>query len=192
MGIRSQALGALTASLLIGASLASSATGTPTGSAAPGLGQQAQLDRTCHETVANVEAAVKSAPNGQVQVIKSHFQVVTPGVLTGQITFKETGKQVTVGAPQADAAATSFGCGEASASRAHAAGSSGGSTVVSTLRRKFTKAGRHELTFTLNHAGRRMLAQLASADHAYYKLHPHGQHPPTLAFAVALSYSPIA
>lgn len=190
MGIRSQALGALTASLLVGTSLAGSATATPAGSAAPSPGQQAQLDRTCQETVANVEAAVKNASNGTVQVIHSHFQVVTPGVLTGQIAFNTTSKQVTVGAPRADAAATSFGCGEASASRAHVAGSSGGSGVVSSLHRKFTTAGRHELTFTLNHAGRQMLAQLASSDHAYYEQHPHGQHPPTLAFGVALSYSP--
>jgi hypothetical protein len=188
IGRRSPA--ALASALLIAAPLAGSASGQPAGVAAHNPGPQVALDRACHETVANVEQAVMDAANGQVQAIDSHLQVVTPGVLTGQITFNASGKQVTVGGgPRATAAAESLGCGEASASRAHAAGTSGGSRVVSTLHRRFTKTGRYELTFTLNRTGRAMLAQLATADQAYYKRHPHGGHPPTLAFGVALSYS---
>jgi hypothetical protein len=190
MKLRRHSPAALAAVLLLAAALAGSAAGAPPGSAPPNRKQQAQLDRACHETVANVEAVVKDASNGQVQAIHSQFQVVTPGVFRGQIAFNASGKQVTLGPPEADAAATSFGCGEASASRAHTAGATGGSRVVSTLRRKFTKPGRYELTFTLNGAGRQMLAQLSATDTAYFKQHPHGQHPPALAFGVALSYSP--
>ena len=190
MSIRRRWLAALGAALPLGAALAGSANGTPTRPAVRDPGQQVHLDQACHETVANVQAAVMNASNGQVQAIHSDFQVVTPGLLTGRIAFNPSGKQVTLGPPEADAAAVSFGCGEAHASRARMTGTANGSRVVSTLHRRFTKRGRYELTFTLNHAGRRMLAQLAAADTAYFKQHPHGQHPPTLAFGVALSYSP--
>jgi hypothetical protein len=180
---------ALAAAVLLAAALAGSATGAPPSSPPLNQQQQLQLDRACHEAVANVQAVVKAASNGQVQAIHTHFRVVTPGVFRGQIAFNPSGKQVKLGLPEADAAATSVGCGEASASRAYVAGT-GGSRVVSTLHRKFTKTGRYELTFTLNGAGRQMLAQLAATDTAYFKQHPHGQHPPALAFGVALSYSP--
>lgn len=189
MNIRRGWPAALAAALALGASVAGSANGTPTRAAARDP-QQTRLDQACLETVANVQAVVRAAPNGQVQAIHSHLQVVTPGVLTGQIAFNASGKSVTVGAPRADAAAMSFGCGEASASTSRMSGASDGSRVVSTLHRKFTKTGRYALTFTLNHAGRQMLVQLAAADTAYFKQHPNGQHPPTLAFGVALSYSP--
>lgn len=195
MQIARHSAAALAAVLLTaaGGTLAASASGTPTKSGPSHAGQQRQLDRTCHETVANVERAVKDARNAQVQAIHSHFQVVTPGTLVGKIAFGAPGKTISVGVPEADMAAASFGCGEATARGTGAsggAGGAGGSHVVSTLRRRFTKPGRYELTFTLNHAGETMLAQLSTADKAYFKQHPHGQHAPTLAFAVALEYSP--
>ena len=180
----------LAAAVLIAGAVAGSASGAPSPPSAHGPGQQVQLDRACHETVANVRQAVKDAPNAQAQAIYSHLQVVTPGTVTGKIAFNLSGTQISVAGDRAEATVMSFGCGEATASGPRVAGGSGGSRVVSTLHRTFTKTGRYVLTFTLNPAGRHMLGQLASADNAYFKQHPHGQHPPTLAFGVALSYSP--
>jgi hypothetical protein len=189
MQIRRHSPAALAAVLLTTAAgaLAASAAGSP---GKPGANQSVQLDRACHETVAAVQRAVKAAPNGLVQSIQSHLQVLTPGVLNGKIAFNASGKQISLAGGRARPAAASFGCGEATAHGSRDAAGPGGSHVVSTLHRRFTKPGRYELTFTLNHAGETMLAGLAASDKAYFKQHPHGQHPPTLAFGVALSYSP--
>jgi hypothetical protein len=62
--------------------------------------------------------------------------------------------------------------------------------VVSTLERTFTTAGHYTLTFRLNQTGRRLLAQLAAAEHTYRRQHPHGNRPPSLAFGVSLDYAP--
>ena len=188
MHIRRHSPAALAAVVLAVAAgtLAASASGTPS---KPAANQRVQLDRACHETVAAVQQAVQDAPNGTVQAIHSHLRVVTPGVLIGTIVFSPPGKPVPVGPSRADAAASSFGCGEATARGTRASGGSGGTHVVSTLHRRFTKARRYELTFTLNHSGETMLAQLSAADTAYFKQHPHGQHAPTLGFSVALQYS---
>lgn len=166
----------------VGASLllAASASGT---SFTPGQRQQQQLDQACLQTVANVQPAVKDA---QITAIHSTLQVVIPGRLSGQIAFNGVRSRISRAARRASSAATdTLGCANA---MAHPA--AGASHVVSTLHRKFTKPGRYELTFTLNSAGRKILAELASDDDAYFKAHPHGQQPPTLGFGVSLSYSP--
>lgn len=189
MHIRRHSPAALAALLLTVAAgaLAGSASGTPS---KPGANQEVQLDRACHETVAAVQQAVKDAPNGTVRSISSHLQVVTPGVLNGKIAFNASGKQISFAGGRARDAAATFGCGEATAHGSRSVAGSGGSRVVATLHRRFTKPGRYELTFTLNQAGETILARLAASDNAYFKQHPHGQHPPTLAFGVALTYSP--
>jgi hypothetical protein len=190
MQIPRQSPAALAVALLLAASagvLAGPASGTPANSAGHSRQQQRQLDQACRETVASVQQTVK-AQGESVGAIHSHLQVVTPGRLTGQIEFKLSGAQASAAGPRARVAAMSFGCGQASARIAGPG--TGGSRVVSTLHRTFKKPGRYELSFTLNNTGRQLLAQLAAADRTYFKQHPQGQHPPSLAYAVALMYTP--
>jgi hypothetical protein len=181
MQIRRHWMIALAASLVLAASASATAL-------TPGQRQQQQLDRACLETVASVQQAVTDAPDAEVSAIHSHLQVVVPGTVTGMIAFSASGGQVSLARRPATATAMSFGCGEATAHPA--AAGAGGSRVVSKLRRTFTKLGRYELTFTLDATGRKMLAGLAAADASYFKQHPHGQHPPALAFGAALTYTP--
>jgi hypothetical protein len=81
---------------------------------------------------------------------------------------------------------SSFGCAQGRTAR-HGLGP-GRSREVSTLTATFTKPGTYTLTFRLNRVGRTLLAQLAAAQQAYAKHHPHGHAKPFLAFGVSLSY----
>ncbi|MBV8948545.1 MAG: hypothetical protein JO286_03190 [Solirubrobacterales bacterium] len=157
--------------------------------AAPGstpIGRQSvALDRACHATMAAVRQAMTGAAARQQRAISSHLQVVVPGIVTGEIAFNASGWSISVGAPQTQG--SSFGCGEATARHG---GGAGQSHVVTTLSDRFTRSGDYTLTFTLNATGRRILARLGAEERAYYRRHPHGSEPPTIAFGVGLSYAP--
>jgi hypothetical protein len=181
----------------IGLALAASATvfaSIAHGSLSPRPAQETQLDFACGTTADSVDKALANASSAQVQTIQSKLVVVTPGKLTGRIAFNRQGKIITVAAEPASTAGTAttptthsgFGCSQGRAGR-HGLGP-GQSRQVSTLTETFTKAGTYTLTFRLNQVGRGLLAQLAAAERAYAKNHPHGHQPPSMAFGVALSY----
>ncbi|MGA8333693.1 MAG: hypothetical protein WB761_03035 [Solirubrobacteraceae bacterium] len=106
--------------------------------------------------------------------------------LTGVISFDRTGTTISVAA---DPSTASQGCAAGSTGPGVPKGR-GRSRIVSTLHRKFARAGHHTLTFQLNKTGQAMLARLGTEDRAYRKRHPHGFRAPSMAFGVALSYAP--
>lgn len=145
----------------------------------------ASVQRSCTALLGAVQRVVLHASTTQVAAITGNFEAMTPGTLTGVISFDRTGTTIKVAA---DPSTASQGC---------AAGSTGPgvpkargrSRIVSTLHRKFATAGRHTLTFHLNKTGQAMLAGLGAQDRAYRKRHPHGFRAPSMAFGVALSYA---
>jgi len=62
--------------------------------------------------------------------------------------------------------------------------------IVATLRETFTTPGRYTATFTLNQVGLNILARVGAAERAYRKRHPHGDQLVSIAWGMALHYSP--
>jgi hypothetical protein len=91
-----------------------------------------------------------------------------------------------VAADRVASTVSGFGCAQGRTAR-NGLGP-GRSREVSTLTATFTKPGTYSLNFRLNQVGRTLLAQLATAQTAYAKHHPHGHEKPFLAFGVSLSY----
>ncbi|HUA05806.1 MAG TPA: hypothetical protein VMB27_17990 [Solirubrobacteraceae bacterium] len=147
------------------------------------------LFRACDATVTAVGNVVLRAATTPVQIITSHIRVTGPGTLTGKIAFNATGSRISVAADAPAKPSAAGGCAEGTIGpgvpkrRGH-------SVIVSTLRRTFTKAGRHTLTFKLDRKGEEILARLGAADRAYRKRHPHGFKAPSIAFGVGLTYEP--
>jgi hypothetical protein len=156
------------------------------GALSPQSSQEVELDRACEAVADSVDTVIGHASSAQPETIQSQLVVVTPGTLTGRIAFNRYGKRVMVSADAASSTQSGFGCSQGRAGR-HGLGP-GRSRVVSTLTRTFAKAGTYTVTFRLNQVGRTLLGQLAAAQKAYGKQHPHGHERPSLAFGVALSY----
>jgi hypothetical protein len=156
------------------------------GALSPQSSQEVELDRACGAVADSVDTVIGHASSAQPETIQSQLVVVTPGTLTGRIAFNRYGKHVMVSADAASSTQSGFGCSQGRAGR-HGLGP-GRSRVVSTLTRTFAKAGTYTVTFRLNQVGRTLLGQLAAAQKAYGKQHPHGHERPSLAFGVALSY----
>jgi hypothetical protein len=175
--------------VLIGVTLAVLATvfaGIAYGALSPQPSQEVELDRACGLVADSVDTVIGHASSAEPQTIQSQLVVVTPGTLTGRIAFNRSGKTVTVTADAASSTHSGFGCSQGRAGR-HGLGP-GRSRAVSTLTRTFATAGTYTVTFRLNQVGRTLLGQLAAAQKAYAKQHPHGHQTPSLAFGVALSY----
>ena len=151
-----------------------------------GSPQETQLDRACSAGADSIDRVLAHAATAQVQTIESRLIVVTPGKLTGRIAFNRAGKTITVAGDPGSSSHSGFGCAQGRAGR-HGLGP-GQSRVVSTLTETFTMPGSYTLVFKLNQVGRGLLAQLAVADRAYQKQHPHGHHAPSLAFGIGLTY----
>ena len=171
---------------LILAVLATVFAGIAYGALSPQPSQEVELDRACGVVADSVDTVIGHASSAQPQTIQSQLVVVTPGTLTGRIAFNRYGKRVMVTADAASSTHSGFGCSQGRAGR-HGLGP-GRSRVVSTLTRTFATAGTYMVTFRLNEVGRTLLGQLAAAQKAYAKQHPHGHERPSLAFGVALSY----
>ena len=148
--------------------------------------QYVQLRHTCDAAAASITKLVQHAGTAQPGVITAQLRVLTPGTLTGQITFNPSGSTIQVAGGPASG-------GYVCATGAIAPGTPQGpghSQIVSTLRRTFTAAGRYTLTFALNRTGQRILARLGARDRAYRRRHPRGRRPPSIAFGVGLGYTP--
>jgi len=151
------------------------------------LSQETQLEQACGATADSVDKVLAHASSAQPATVQSQLVLVTPGTLSGRIAFNRYGKRVTVSADAASSTTSGFSCSQGRAGR-HGLGP-GRSRVVSTLTRSFAKPGTYTLTFRLNQVGRTLLGQLAAAQMAYDKQHPHGHARPSLAFGVALTYA---
>ena len=174
---------------VIGLTLAAPGTvfaGIAHGALSPQSAQEVELDRACGVAADSVDHVIGHASTAQPQTIQSQLVVVTPGTLTGRIAFNRYGKRVMVTADAASSTHSGFGCSQGRAGR-NGLGP-GRSRVGSTLTRTFAKAGTYTVTFRLNQVGRTLLGQLAAAQKAYGKQHPHGHKRPSLASGVALSY----
>lgn len=145
----------------------------------------ASLQRPCTALLGAVQRVVLHASTTHVATITGQFEAMTPGRLTGVISFDRTGTTISVAA---DPATASQGCAAGSTGPG-VPKSRGRSRIVSTLHRKFASAGHHTLTFQLNKTGQAMLARLGAQDRAYRQRHPHGFRAPSMAFGVALSYA---
>jgi hypothetical protein len=148
--------------------------------------QETQLDRACTAAAAAVEKVIAHASTAQPGTIETTLVVSAPGKLTGRIAFNPAGKTIRVAADRVASTVSGFGCAQGRTAR-NGLGP-GRSRQVSTLTATFTKPGTYTLTFTLNRVGRMLLAQLATAQKAYAKHHPHGHEKPFLAFGVSLTY----
>ncbi|HUA45986.1 MAG TPA: hypothetical protein VMA77_12200 [Solirubrobacteraceae bacterium] len=159
-----------------------------TGLVPSGAGSQhMRLRQACDSAASAVGHAVADAVTTQVTVIDVQFRVVVPGTVTGRMAFNPSGQAIRVASGKPSP--PGFRCG-AGAIGASVPMRRGHSEVVSTLRRRFTTAGRYTLTFDLNSAGRRILARLGARQRAYREHHPHGGRPPSIAFGVGFSYVP--
>jgi hypothetical protein len=145
----------------------------------------AGLQRSCTALLGAVQRVVLHASTTHVATITGHFEAITPGRLTGVISFDRTGTTISVAA---DPSTASQGCAAGSTGPG-VPKSRGRSRIVSTLHRKFATAGRHTLTFQLNKTGQAMLTRVGAGDRAYRKRHPHGFRAPSMAFGVSLSYA---
>jgi hypothetical protein len=173
----------------IALALAASATlyaGVAHGALSPEPPQETQLDQACTAAAAAIDKVIAHASTGQPGTIETTLVVSAPGKLTGRIAFNPSGKTIRVAADRVASTVSGFGCAQGRTAR-NGLGP-GRSREVSTLTATFTKPGTYTLKFRLNRVGQTLLAQLATAQQAYAKHHPHGHEKPFLAFGVSLSY----
>lgn len=148
--------------------------------------QQNLLDRACSTAATHIKTALNEASTTPTQTVETQLRVLKPGTLEGDLAFARLGSSLTVAA---DASAKNFSCGYGGEADPFAVGRGPGHRhIVSTLHEKFAAPGRYTLTFTLNPAGRNILARLGAAERAYRKRHPRGQEPPSIAWGVGLHY----
>jgi hypothetical protein len=146
------------------------------------------VGRACDALVGAVRNVVSGAATTQARTVTIHFYAPASGTLSGTLAFNATGSTIRVSADR-PAAVQGGGCAEGSAFPGVPKGH-GRSRIVSTVRRTFSRPGRHLVTFRLNGTGQKMLARLGAKDRAYRQRHPHGGTPPAIGFGVSLSYSP--
>jgi hypothetical protein len=146
--------------------------------------QENHLLAACDTAAMNITSAVSDASRTQVQTITTELRVLKPGRLAGDIVFGRPGSNVTLrpGAGQADRWKFSCGHGE-SEGRVGAGPGPAPGQVVSTLNETLAACGRYTLTFTLDQAGRNVLARIGAAERR--------KRPASIAWAIALHYSPV-
>jgi hypothetical protein len=154
----------------------------------PAPPQAKQLSVACGAATTQIRHAVNHASSAAVRTIETQFQVLRPGTLVGTVAFDASGANLDI---EVDDFAPGPGCGHAEGAGQLRVVGPGRSHTVSTLHEKFAAPGRYTLTFTLNQAGRDMLARLGAAQRAYRRHHPHGHQPPYFAWGVGLHYLPV-
>ena len=153
--------------------------------------QENLLLRACDTAATNIGTAVQEASRTQVQTIQTQLRVLTPGRLVGDIAFGRPGSSVALGQDSPAASPAKFTCGHGeSTGRLGAGPGPAHPRIVATLRETFTTPGRYTATFTLNQVGLNILARVGAAERAYRKRHPHGDQLVSIAWGMALHYSP--
>jgi hypothetical protein len=153
--------------------------------------QETQLLAACDTAAANITSAVADASRTQAQTIETRLRVLKPDNIAGFIAFGRPGSNITLMPGAVQAARWNFNCGHGeSTGRLGAGPGPKHGQIVSTLHETFTAPGTYTVTFTLNQTGRNVLARLGATERAYRKRHPHGDQLPSIAWAVALHYSP--
>jgi hypothetical protein len=154
--------------------------------------QQKKLLDACETAADHVRSAVKEASRTQAQTIETQLVVLKRGRLDGDIAFARIGANISIASDAGLADAAKYNCGHGeSAGKLGVGPGPAHSHIVSMLHQSFAKPGTYTVVFTLNRAGRNILARLAAADRAFRTHHPHGGQAPSIAWAVGLHYSPV-